>query len=191
MRVISRYLLPPMLKTTQLPTMLAVPNSAFTSPHVCHETVLLFTCVYHARNGPSESPLSDNLQNCRSRALEMTRIRCCSLLSASNHIVVRKIRTVNARVRKLRTPDAERQLCRWAASSIGEYLLLDRADHGVLLAFGSPITRGHSCRRIAFAKGKSKSELSSTKDENSPRSGRPSSAVKSLATRISKTVNSV
>jgi len=45
MRVTNRYLFPPMLKTTQLPTRLAVPNSAFTLPHDCHSTVLLLTCV--------------------------------------------------------------------------------------------------------------------------------------------------
>lgn len=55
MRVIKRYLLPPTLKTAQLPTRLALPKSAFTSPHDCHDTVQLFTCVYHARSGPSAS----------------------------------------------------------------------------------------------------------------------------------------
>src|SRR5947209_20329918 len=46
MRVMSRYLLPPILNTMQSPTLLAVANEAFTSPQDCHEAVLLLTCVY-------------------------------------------------------------------------------------------------------------------------------------------------
>src|SRR6516164_10298105 len=47
MRLISRHLLPPILKTTQSPTRLALANEAFTSPHDRHETILLLTCVNH------------------------------------------------------------------------------------------------------------------------------------------------
>src|SRR5208282_832642 len=75
--------------------MLAVANAAFTSPQEFHETVLLLTCVYHARSGPSASSWPVDSQNCFRRALEITRIRC----SDDRHlksIVVRKIRTVNA-----------------------------------------------------------------------------------------------
>src|SRR4051794_12925179 len=52
-RVTSRYLLPPMLNTTQFPTKLDDANDALTSAHVCHEIDLLFTWVCHVRNGPS------------------------------------------------------------------------------------------------------------------------------------------
>jgi len=76
-RVTRRYLLPPMLKTTQLPTMLAVLKSAFTSPQECQVAVLLLTCVYHARNGPSAPSWPEVSQNCFSRALEITRIEFC------------------------------------------------------------------------------------------------------------------
>src|SRR5947209_3338686 len=75
MRVIRRYLLPPILNTMQSPTMLALANEAFTSPQDCHETDLLLTCVYHARRGPSAPCWSGVAQTCFRRALEMTRIR--------------------------------------------------------------------------------------------------------------------
>jgi hypothetical protein len=55
MRVMSRYLFPPMLNTTQVPTMLAVAKSAFTSDQDFYCTDLSLTRVYQARNGPSES----------------------------------------------------------------------------------------------------------------------------------------
>ena len=74
-RVTSRYLLPPMLKTTQLPTRLALAKSAFTFPHECHVTDLLLTCVYHAYSGPSASWWPGLSQNFFKRALEITRIR--------------------------------------------------------------------------------------------------------------------
>lgn len=63
-----------MLKTTQLPTRLAVPNSAFTSPQELQWMVLLLTWPYHAFKGPSESEASDLSQNFRNRVLEITRI---------------------------------------------------------------------------------------------------------------------
>src|ERR1043166_3651704 len=69
-----RYLLPPMSKTTQLPTALAVPNSAFKCPQACQQTSLLATWVYQARSGASASSKPGVCQNRLSRALEMTRI---------------------------------------------------------------------------------------------------------------------
>src|SRR5712692_657152 len=62
-----------MLKTTQLPTKLAFPKSAFTSPQECQATAFLLTCVCHARNDPSASSWSGLSQNCLSRALVMIR----------------------------------------------------------------------------------------------------------------------
>src|SRR5690348_18230011 len=73
MRVIRRYLLPPMLNTTQLPTRLALAKAALTSPQECQETVGLLTWLYHAVSGPSASWWPGASQNCLSRALEMTR----------------------------------------------------------------------------------------------------------------------
>src|SRR5690606_3783435 len=75
-RAMSRYLFPPTLKTTQLPTMLALAKAAFTSAQVCQETVLLLTWVYHARSGPSASWCPGCCQNFLSRDFEITRIRC-------------------------------------------------------------------------------------------------------------------
>src|SRR5262249_29204899 len=93
------------LKTTQLPTRLALPKSAFTSPHDCQATAFLLTCVYQARNGPSASPWSELSQNRVSRALVM--IRTPSLRRVRSRqldvIVDRKTRTVNRGVRILRT----------------------------------------------------------------------------------------
>ncbi len=74
MRVTSRYLFPPMLKTTQFPTRLADPKSAFTSAQECHVTLLWLTCVCHARNGPFESASPGFSQNSRSLVFEMIRI---------------------------------------------------------------------------------------------------------------------
>lgn len=70
MRVTNLYLLPPMLKTTQLPTSLAEPNSAITSAHECHATLLWLTWVCHARKGPSESSQPGVPQNCGSLVFE-------------------------------------------------------------------------------------------------------------------------
>jgi hypothetical protein len=82
-----------MLKTTQLPTLLALPNWAFTSAQECQQTVLLLTCACQDRNGPSASRWACDSQNRFSLALEMTRIHP-NFLSASGVIIVRKIRTV-------------------------------------------------------------------------------------------------
>ena len=90
-----------MLKTTQLPTRLAVPNSAFTSPQDCQETVLLLTWVYHARSGPSASWRPGDSQNRFSRDLEITRIRCFPFYRHQQPILVRETRTVNPGVRTL------------------------------------------------------------------------------------------
>lgn len=73
MRAIRRYLLPPMLNTTQFPTMLALAKVALTSPQEDQATVGLFTWLYHAFSGPSASSWPGSSQNCLSRALEMTR----------------------------------------------------------------------------------------------------------------------
>ncbi len=78
MRVTSRYLLPPMLKTAQFPTRLADPYSAFTSDHECHATLLWLTCVCHARKGPSESSQLGVTQKSRSLVFEIIRIRADS-----------------------------------------------------------------------------------------------------------------
>jgi hypothetical protein len=59
----------------QLPTMLALAKSAFTSAQDCHETVLLPTWVYQARDGPSAFLCPVHSQNCLGRDLEITRIR--------------------------------------------------------------------------------------------------------------------
>lgn len=86
MRVISRYLLPPMLKTTQLPTRLADPISAFTSAHECHATLRWLTWLYHARKGPSASSQPGASQNCRSLAFEMIRMCSASHIDPQWHV---------------------------------------------------------------------------------------------------------
>ncbi len=92
----SRYLLPPMFHTTQLPTRLADPNSAFRSAHECHATSLLPTWVCHACRGPAASPRPVRSQNARSRAFEMTRMWRCSQDKGVDRSLVRTMRTRNS-----------------------------------------------------------------------------------------------
>ena len=78
MRVTSRYLLPAMLKTIQLPTVLACAIAALTSAQQRHATVLLLTCVYQAQNRTFGILVTGASPELLQPPLEITRIHCCS-----------------------------------------------------------------------------------------------------------------
>src|SRR5947209_7603020 len=75
-----------MLKTTQSPTMLARANDALRPPQDCHATLLLLTCVYHARGVSSPGPPGRGAGRCRDPAPRLSGLHRGRLAGALAHV---------------------------------------------------------------------------------------------------------